>query len=111
MGTVVKRAEEGHALDVIPMKVRNEDVRRERTVTEFALQFVAEDTKAGAAIEDVDLVSDAHFHAGGITSVSHVLGLWSRRGTAHAPKLHSHVSLIPAQNCGTLPKMFIVIGI
>ena len=53
-------------------------------------QFVAQHAEAGAAVEDVDLISQAHFDAGGIASVAQVLGLWSGRGAAHAPKLNSH---------------------
>src|SRR4051812_7801142 len=109
--TVIERAEEWHALNVIPMKVRYEYMCGEWPFAEFAVQFVSEHTKAGAAVEDEDLVSDPHFDAGGIASVAHVLGLWSRRGTAHAPKLHSHMSSVLAQFGGTLPKMFILLGI
>ena len=53
-------------------------------------QFVSEHTESGAAVEDVNLISDAHFDAGGVASVAHVLGLWSGRRPAYAPKLHVH---------------------
>ncbi len=75
---------------MIPVKVRDEDVRAERTVAELAFQSVAEHTKAGAAVENINLVSDAHFYAGGVASIAQVLGLWSGRGAAHAPKLNLH---------------------
>src|ERR1700741_5421690 len=88
--TIVERAKEGHALNVVPVKVRDEDVRRKWPVAELAFQRVAEYTKSGAAVENVDLVSDAHFHAGGVASIAQVLGLWSGRGAAHAPKLNLH---------------------
>src|SRR5579872_2916506 len=90
LGTLVQRAKERHALDVIPVEMRNENVGGKRAIAELALQFLAKHTKAGAAIEDVDLISDAHFHAGGVASVAQVLGLWSGRGAAHAPKLNLH---------------------
>ena len=59
-------------------------------VAEFTLQLLAEHAESGAAIEDVDLVAEAHFDAGGVASVAHVLGLWGRRRTAHAPELDPH---------------------
>ena len=90
VGAVVKRAEEGNSLDVIPVKVGDEDVGGKGTVAEFALEFASEDTESGAAIKDVDLIVDPHFHAGGVASVAEILGLWSGRGPAHAPKLYLH---------------------
>src|SRR5215471_8163317 len=89
--TIVERAKKGHALDVIPVKMGDKDVRAESTVSELSLQRVSEHTKAGAAVEDVNLVSDADFYAGGVASVAQILGLWSGRGAAHAPELNLHI--------------------
>ncbi len=75
---------------MIPVEVRHEDVRRERLVAELALQLLAEDAEAGAAVEDVDAVAEADFDAGGVASVAHVFGLWCGGGTTHAPKLDPH---------------------
>jgi hypothetical protein len=72
------------------MKVRNENVRRERTVAEFALQLPAEHAESGATIEDVNTVADADFDAGGVPSIAHVLGLWSGCGTPYSPELDPH---------------------
>src|SRR5580765_6642004 len=72
------------------MKVRDKDVGGKWLSAELTLQCMAKHTESRAAVEDVDLISDAHFHAGGIASVAQVLGLWSGRGAAHAPKLNSH---------------------
>ena len=90
VGAVVKGTEEGDALNVIPVKVGDEDVGGKGAVAELALEFASEDTETGAAIKDVNLIVDAHFHAGGIASVAEILGLWSGRGPAHAPKLNLH---------------------
>jgi len=65
-------------------------MRREWSIAELAFKFVAEHTKSGAAVEDVNLISDADFYALGIPPVAQVFGLWSGRGTAHAPKLNLH---------------------
>ena len=63
MWTIVERAKERHALDVIPVKVGDEDMGTERSIAELALQRVAEHTESRAAVEDVNLVCDAHFYA------------------------------------------------
>ena len=90
VGIVIQRTEKRHALDVVPMKVRYEDMRSEGAVDEFALQRVSQHAEAGAAVEDEDAISQTHLDAGGISPVAQVLGLWSGRGAAHAPKLDSH---------------------
>ncbi len=76
---------------------------RKRLLAEFALKLLAEHAESGAAVEDVDAVAEAHFDAGGITSIAHVLGLWGGRRTAHAPELNPHRLLlhhIPAARYG-----------
>ena len=60
------------------------------TIAEFTLQLLAEHAESGAAIEDVDALAETNFDAGSITSVAHVLGLWSWGGTAHPPELDPH---------------------
>src|SRR3984957_7769374 len=72
------------------MKVRNEDVGGDWPDAEFFLHLSAENAESGAAVEDVDAVAEAHFDAGGIASIAHVLGLWGRRRTAYAPELNPH---------------------
>src|ERR1700693_5664139 len=72
------------------MKVRDEDVGGDWPVAEFFLQLLAEHAESSAAVEDIDAVAEAHFDAGGVASIAHVLGLWGWRGTAHAPELDPH---------------------
>src|SRR5208337_1905944 len=86
----IQRAEEWHALNMVPMKVRNEDVRGKGAVAELALQLLTEHAESGAAVKDVDAVTESHFNAGGVAPIAHVLGLWSWRGTTHAPELNPH---------------------
>src|SRR5438270_1231648 len=95
---VVERTKEGHALDVIPMKVRDENMRGERLLGEFLFKCMAQHAESSAAIEDVDAIPKAYFHARGIPPVAQVLGLWSGRGTAHAPKLDEHKLRYCARN-------------
>ena len=75
---------------MVPVEVRNENVRGKRAFAEFTLQLLAEDAESGTAIEDVDLIAQANLNAGSIASIAHVLGLWGWRGTAHAPELDEH---------------------
>src|SRR5438270_13925489 len=90
LGAVVERTKKRHALNVVPMKMGDENMRGKRPLGEFALQFMSQYAKAGAAIEDVDLISDAHFYARGVAPVTQVLGLRSGRRAAHSPKLDAH---------------------
>ena len=90
VGTVVQGPEKWHALNVVPVEMRNKNMRGKRPVGELAFEFVPQYAEAGAAIEDVDLISQTHFDAGGIAPIAQVLGLWSGRGAAYAPKLNSH---------------------
>src|ERR1700693_1988394 len=82
------------------MKVRDEDVGGNWPVAEFSLQLLAEHAESGAAVEDVDAVAEAHFDAGGVASIAHVLGLWGRRRTAYAPELNPHRLVDPHEGPG-----------
>ena len=59
---------------------------------ELAMELLAQGAEAGAAVEDVEMVADAHFDAGGVASIAHVFGLGSRRRPTHAPELNTHTS-------------------
>ena len=87
---VVERAEERDALDVVPVKMRDEDVGANRFAFGIALQLLSERAQSGAAVEDVEVVADANFDAGGVASITQVVELGSRRGPAYAPELNTH---------------------
>ena len=87
---VVERAEERDALNVVPVKMRHENVGANRFAFGFALQLLPQRAKSGAAVEDVKIVAQANFDAGGVASVAQVVGLGSRRGPAYAPELDTH---------------------
>jgi hypothetical protein len=87
---VIQGAKKRDTLNVVPMKVGDENVSRYGAVAEFAFQLMAQDTKAGAAIEDVYLVAEAQLDAGGISSVAHVFGLWRGSRSPHTPKSNPH---------------------
>jgi len=70
VAVVIERAEERDALDVVPVKMRNENVSGYRLVLEFRIELATEGAESGAAIENVDGVSRANFDAGGIAPVT-----------------------------------------
>src|SRR5262245_60327855 len=86
----IQRPEKGNTLDVIPVEVRNEDVRRDRLSIRFALELLAERAKAGTAIKNIEVVAETHLHAGGVSPVAQVPGLRSWRRPAHSPELDPH---------------------
>ena len=87
---LVQRPEEGDALDVVPVKMRDEDVRVDGLAAEFGAQRLAQIAEAGAAIEHVDAAVDPHLDAGGVAPVTHVLGLRRRGRAPHTPELDVH---------------------
>ena len=89
---VVERAEERDALDVVPVKVRNENVGANGFAFGFALELLSEAAQSGAAIEDVEVFARENFDAGGVATVTQIVGLGSRRGSAYAPELDTHTS-------------------
>src|SRR5580692_5495759 len=93
----IERPEEGHALNVIPVEVRDEDVRERRYAARLGvgLQLMAKQPEAGAAIENIELVAEAHLYAGGVTSVAHISGLRSRRRSTDSPELDPHPPSFP----------------
>ena len=72
------------------MEVGYEDMRIQRTAFKFTAKLLPQNAKAGATVEDENVIAVAHLHAGGVASIAQVLGLWSGRGAAHAPKLNLH---------------------
>ena len=71
-----KAARKRDALDVVPVKVREKDVRvRGRSVL-FHLQLFAQVAESSAAIEDVDMPIQADFNTGRVTAITQILGLW-----------------------------------
>lgn len=76
---VIEGREERQTLNVVPVKVRDENVSGKRPLSKFFTERLAEDAKTCAAIENVKLIPKAYFDAGGITSIAHILRLRSGR--------------------------------
>src|SRR5438477_2544438 len=95
---VVQRPKKRDALDVVPMEVRDKHMRRHRSSVELATKLVTEHAESGAAVENVQLVTEPHFDAGGIPAVAQVFGLRSRGRAANSPEFHTHASPIKRLN-------------
>ena len=80
--------EERQALDVIPVRVGNEEGEIERLGLEFFQERDAELAQAGAGIEDDDVLAGADFDAGSIAAVVNGAASRSRDGAANTPKLY-----------------------
>lgn len=79
---------EGQALDVIPVRVGNEEGEIERLGLEFFEERDAEFAEAGAGIEDDDVFAGADFDAGSIAAVVNGAASRSGDGAANTPKLY-----------------------
>src|SRR5579871_926155 len=93
LGSIVERAEERHALNVVPVEMRHEHMCLIGPLSEFTLERLAEDAEAGATVENVNAIAETHFDARSVAAVAHVLGLWSGRGATHSPEFDSHWKL------------------
>src|SRR5579863_8437751 len=89
---VVKRTEERNALNVIPMKMGDENVGGNRGSIEFVAQRLPQNPEAGATIKYVKLIANAHFHAGSVAAVAHIFRLRSGRRPPNSPELNPHMS-------------------
>src|SRR5262245_13944630 len=96
----IGRAEEGKTLDVIPMRVAEQQVTgngRFSTRQQVGAQFA--DTRAGVANEQVIIAAD--FHAGRVATVFASPVARSRDGPARAPELHVNLHPYSSQNSNT----------
>ena len=75
------------------MEVGKKDVSINRIGTTLGHQALAQVAESGAAIEDINMIIDPDFNAGGIAAIPHILQLWSWSGPANAPELDPHASL------------------
>jgi hypothetical protein len=84
-----RRIEERKALNVIPMHVAEEDVRGERHLLE---KLLAQQPKAGAAVENQEQLAGAHFDAAGVASDFDGVGAGRRNAAAYSPERDPHVA-------------------
>ena len=78
--------EEGKALDMIPMRVGDEEGDVHRGAVELAGQLEAQRPDARPGVQDDDLIVRAHFDAGGVASILHRGGSGSWNGPADSPE-------------------------
>ena len=72
---------------MVPMEVGDEDVRGQRAASELAAKRLSQHARPRATVENIETVTEAHFHAGSIASVAHVFGLGSRCRTPNSQNL------------------------
>ena len=83
----INRRKKGQPLDVIPMRVREEQRQIERAALEFRQQRLTEFAQAGAAVQNDDVATVPDFNAGGVAAVTNGVRAGRRNRTANAPKL------------------------
>jgi len=100
----VKGFEEGDALDVVPMKVREEDAGVDGALAELAFEGAAQEAEAGAAVKEEELAAGrAEFDAGGVAADAGVFRLGGGGGAAYAPETNQHSILCL---CLSAPSIF-----
>ncbi len=88
----VERGEERHGIDMVPVRVRDEDAPRE-ALDARSHDVVGQTLDARTAIEDVErLAADFHAHAGRVAAVAGVRGTGRGQGAVHAPVPDHHAA-------------------
>jgi len=77
IAVVIERREKRDALDVVPVKVGEKNVRVDglpafAAYRVFLRELFAQVSETGAAVEDIDVPVDAHLNTGGIAAVTQV---------------------------------------
>jgi hypothetical protein len=80
------------ALDMIPMRVRNEQGKVERFVLEFSEQRPPEQPQSGAGIENNDVVARPDLNAGGIPPIAQGAAAGGGSGTTNAPEFYDRAA-------------------
>ena len=86
---IVNRRKKRQPLNVVPVRVRQQQRQAQRLILEFRQQRAAQRAQPRTRIKDDDVVARTHFDAGRVAAVAH-RGR-SRRGdrAAHAPKFYA----------------------
>src|SRR5258708_7132759 len=87
----VQRSKKRNSLNMVPVEVRDENVRRDRFPVRLTLQLLPEAAEARSAIKNIEVIAEAHLDARGVPSIAQVPGLRSRRRPAHSPELDPHI--------------------
>lgn len=89
---LIQRLKKWDALNVIPVEMREKHVGIDGIGVALCHEALAQISETGSAIKHVDVVIDANLHAGGVSTVLHVLQLrrWSR--STHTPESDFHAS-------------------
>src|SRR5581483_11515970 len=60
---IISRQKKREALDMIPVRVRNQYMNRHRLLAEFRVQCQTKPPNSSASIENNDFVTDSHLYA------------------------------------------------
>ena len=82
-----QRREKRQSLDVVPVRVGNQEVKVERFPGKFREERFAECPQASAGVEKDEVGAGTDFHAGGVAAVADRARSWHRNRAADAPKL------------------------
>src|SRR3989441_848568 len=101
---VERRREEREALDVVPVRVAEEDARPDGRPSR---ERVTERARAGPAIEDEDVSRPgSHLDARGVAPEANRPGARRGKGAAGAPEPHLHVRRAPPAPVACAPGSF-----
>src|SRR5437867_7424690 len=88
---IVKRAKKGNALDMVEMKMAEENVSVDRPAAELLLKLVSEKAESGPAIENKNLIRvGSDFDTRSVAANPHVFFLWCGSRAANPPEPNAH---------------------
>lgn len=94
---VVDGRKKRQALDVIPVRVGDEQGQVERTVFEFGQERLSQRTQTGAGVQNDDFIAAPDFDAAGIAAVADGVAAGRGDGAAHTPKLDGRAGFDESQ--------------
>ena len=86
----INRRKKGQPLDVIPVRVRQQQREVEGAVLEFLQQRPAQLPQARAGVQNDDLPAVTHLHTRGVSAVTNRARPGGGDGTAHTPEFYAH---------------------
>src|SRR5581483_2776507 len=87
---VVERLKEWNPLDVVPVKMRNKDVRFAFSVPNVCAQEFPQGAQSSPAVKNEQTVADAHLDTGGVSAVTQVIRLGRGSRSTHTPEFDLH---------------------
>ena len=86
---MINRPEERQALDVVPVRMGEQQRELERLIFEFRQQGLAERAQTRARVEDDDFAAASDFDTGSVAANAYCFRSRCRNRTAHTPEFHA----------------------